>query len=70
MNIKGIELGPGDSVKVIGPNGLGVFIWLMEDGTLSTSIGNGEVDHIQIESKETILSMKSPSGLMLGKLLS
>lgn len=50
-------------------HGMSVHVWLDGEGLLHTSIGNGEVDSIQIESREKLLSIKSQKSEPLKDLL-
>lgn len=66
-----IELSKEDRIKIFDhAHGLHVFVFLEESGALSVSIGNREVDNIQIESREKLVSIKSPLGEPLSELIS
>lgn len=57
-------------IRIADPlHGTCVVISRSEDGSLHTSIGNGEVDFVQIESREEIKSIKSTSGADLKGLI-
>jgi len=61
-----ITLEAGESIKIHDyDHGLFVHVWKQEDGTLSTTVSNGEVDWVQIESREEVTSIKA---LRSGKL--